>query len=288
MKKEKEKSVDVKINDDQTVKIIVRKPSSKVLTDSQRISAKVWNECVRDKIMTKQELNDFMKKNGIWSAEKDAEQLAITQEINKLEKKLYLGDGKDTLKTSEAKDIALQMRLKRLELRNLIAEKLSLEQNTAEALADNARFDYIVANSTFYENGQRVYNSMDDYNNRSDEEIAFSAASAMAQLLYSIDKDFEANLPENKFLINHQLVNQDLSLINDKGETVDLEGRLINEDGFYINSNGQRIDIDGNLLDENGNYIPSVIYEDDIKNETNTASQKPKKEKKAKSVEING
>lgn len=267
MSQDKEKVVDVKIkngSEEKTVKIVVRRPSSSIASQSQRIAAKVWTDCVRDGIMTKKELSKFMREQGIWDKSKDSEQEKISNEIADLEKKLYVGDGRhNKLKASEAKEIAITMRKKRIELRDLISERMSLEQNTAESISDNARFDFLVANSTFYENGQKVYNSIEEYNDKSDGEIAFAAATAMAQMMYSIDKDFEAKLPENKFLKQFNFVNDELSLVNDKGETVDLEGRRINNLGHYINDNGQRTDKDGNILDENGNYVPSVTYVDD-------------------------
>lgn len=280
MKEGNRKTVTVNTEDGKELKIVVKKPTSKVLSDAQHVAAKAWTDCVRDKIMTKQELKNFMYKNGIWSSEKDAQQFSITEQINKLEKELYIGKAPgQPMKVSEAKDIAIEMRILRLRLRDLIAEKMSLEQNTAESLADNAKFDYIVAKSTFHENGELVYKSIEDNNENSDSSIAFAAATAMAEMLYSLDKDFEANLPENKFLVSQKLVNDDLSLINNDGETVDTNGRRINSLGHYINGEGQRIDIDGNLLDENGNYIPSVQYIDDVHEAT---EQKPKRTKKVK------
>lgn len=267
MSKEKDKVVEVKVKDgdtEKTVKIVVKRPQSAVMSQAQRVSAKAWTDCVRDGIMTKKELAKFMKEQGIWDKGKDVEQDKITSEIIDLEKRLYVGEGKNSkLKTAEAKNIAIEMRKKRNELRELIAEKMALEQNTAEAISDNSRFEFLVANCTFYENGNKVYSSLDEYIEKSDSEVAFAAATAMAQMMYSIDKDFEANLPENKFLKQYHFVNDDLSLVNEKGETVDLEGRRINNLGQYINDEGQRTDKDGNVLDENGNYVPSVVYVDD-------------------------
>jgi hypothetical protein len=267
MSKEKDKVVEVKVKDgegEKTVKIVVKRPQSAVMSQAQRVSAKAWTDCVRDGIMTKKELSKFMKEQGIWDKGKDVEQDKISADIIALEKKLYVGDSKNAkVKASEAKNIAIDMRKKRNELRELIAEKMALEQNTAEAISDNARFEFLVANCAFYENGNKVYNSIDEYTEQSDSEIAFAAATALAQMMYSIDKDFEANLPENKFLKQYHFVNDDLSLVNEKGETVDLEGRRINNLGQYINDEGQRTDKDGNVLDENGNYVPSIVYVDD-------------------------
>lgn len=283
MSKDKRTTLEVKNEDGETVKIYVQRPTSKILSEAQRISAKVWTDCVRDKIMTKQELKNFMYQNNIWNQSKDLEQLNITNDIQKMEKQLYVGNGRSKrMKISEAKEIAIKMRIARARLRDLIAEKMSLEQNTAEAISENAKFDYIVSRCTFYENGERVYSNLDDYNDNSDSPMAYEAATAMAQLLYSLDRDFEAKLPENRFLVNKGFVNDDLALINKDGITVDTHGRRINELGHYINDDGKRTDIDGNLLDEDGNYLPSIEYvdEDDDQEEVATKAEEnvaPKK-----------
>ena len=264
--KDKEKTVDVKVTDtngEKTVKIVVKRPNNALLSQAQRLSAKVWTDCVREGIMTKKELEKFMKEQDIWNNDKDVEQKKITEEIGRLEKELYVSGKNGKLRASEGKNIAIDMRRKRIELRELIAERMSLEQNTAESLSDNARFDFLVANCTFHENGNKVYNNLDEYTANSDSEIAFAAATALAQMMYSVDKDFESKLPENKFLKMFNFVNDDLALVNDKGERVDTEGRRIDEFGYYVNEEGKRVDKDGNLLDENGNYVPSVTYVDD-------------------------
>jgi hypothetical protein len=280
MNKDKEKLVEVVVKNGDTeekVNIVVKRPTNAVLSQAQRVGAKAWTDCVRDGIMTKKELEKFMKEQGIWDDGKDEEQKKIIQEISNLEKSLYVGHGPNSkLKASDGKDIAIQMRVKRNELRDLIAERMSLEQNTAEAISDNARFDFLVSSSVYYENGTRVYTDLDNYRENADSEIGFAAASALASMLYSVDRDFEAKLPENKFLKMFNFVNEDLSLVNDKGETVDTEGRRIDKSGYYLNDEGKRVDKDGNVLDEFGNYIPTVTY---ITEDSEVKTSKPKKVK---------
>ncbi|NBW29432.1 hypothetical protein EBR37_03560 [bacterium] len=157
MLQDKEKVIDVTIknNDkEENVKIVVKKPNNAIMSQAQRVGAKSWTDCVRDGIMTKKELEKFMKEQGIWDDGKDEEQKKIVQEISDLEKQLYVGGAnKGTkLKASEGKEIAIKMRIKRGELRDLIAERMSLEQNTAESISDNSRFDFLVSNCTYYEN----------------------------------------------------------------------------------------------------------------------------------------
>ena len=263
MAKEKEKTVDVKIGD-RVEKVVVRRPGNTVMNQAQKVGAKVWTECVRDGIMTKKELENFMKDQGIWNEGKDLEQEKIVKKISSLEKELYFGGKTGKMKASKGKEIAINMRRERIKLRNLLAQKLGLEQNTAEALSENAKFDFLVASCTFREDGAtKVYANMEEYNAKADEEIAFEAATALAALTYSVDKDFEEKLPENQFLKRFKFVDEDLSLVNTDGETVDTDGKRIDDSGYYLNEDGLRTDQDGNHLDENGNFVPTVVYLDD-------------------------
>lgn len=287
----KEKQVKVKVNEngeEKTINIIVRKPTNAMLSKAQMVSARVWTECARDNIMTKKELEKFMKEHDIWNEDKDQEQKKITEAINSLERKLYLGDKRKRISKSEGKRIAIEMRKKRIELRDLISERMAFEQNTAEAIADNARFDFLVSCSTYKENGERVYKDLDDYTTNSDNEIAFAAATALAQMMYSVDKDFEAKLPENKFLKTFNFVNEELSLVNESGQTVDAEGKPIDSSGYYLNDEGKRVDKDGNLLDEDGRYVLSVEYTDEETEEvevTSAPTTSPKKSNRKKATD---
>ncbi len=266
MSKDKEKNVEVELSDGKKVSIVVKKPGNQILSQAQRVAAKSWTDCVRDGIMTKKELVKFMKDQDIWNEEKDKEEKEKVSEIAEYEKQLYIQGGNKAkkLKLSDGKELAIKMRIARAELRDLIAERISLEQNTAESLSDNARFDFLVSQCTYDGTGQRkVYTNLDHYLNESDGEVAFAAATALAQLMYSIDKDVEANLPENRFLSKFNFVNDDLSLVDSDGNRVDIKGRKVDDAGFYVNDDGKRIDSDGNLLDENGNYVASVTYTDD-------------------------
>jgi len=271
MKKEQEVMVDGK-----KVTIYVTKPSNEVMSNADIHRAKVWHKCIRNEVMTKKELKAFMEKNNKWDKEKSDKEEDIGKKITDLEKTLYRGkDGKKP-KVSEGKELALKMRDLRIQLKKLISERLALEENTAEALADNARFDYFVASCTFFkDSNKRVYNSVEDYSAKSSDEIAFAAASLLGGILYNLDSDFEKNLPENKWLQAFRLTDDEGNLVNQEGQTVDLAGKPINELGHYLDKGGNRVDIDGNPLDENGNYI-LVDYENDL--------EKPKPKRKPRAT----
>jgi hypothetical protein len=283
--KEKQRQVEVKLEDGTVKKVLVKKPSNKLLSDAQLLGAKVWTNCTRDGIMTKKELEVFMRNRNIWDSEKDQQQQALVDSISNLERELALGtDGKLTKK--RGKEIAISMRRLRLMLRNLISERLSLEQNTAEALSENAKFDFLVANCVYLEDGNtKVYNSLEDYSAKADDEVAYASANALAQMMYSIDKEFEEKLPENKFLKKFNFVNSDLSLVDAENNLVDIDGKRIDNEGYYLNEDGNRVDLEGHVLDADGALALQAEYVDDESEEVSTEVKEKVKKKSSKKKE---
>ena len=263
----------------------MKKPSSSLLTKAQKLGAKVWTYSVKEGLFTKLTLSEFMKKQGIWDKSKDDSQALITSEIQRLEREIALGvDGKK-LKVSEGKDRAIQLRRLRNQLRELISERIGLESNTAEGLSDNAKFNFLVAHCTYYESGEKVYNSLSEYEEKSDDAVAFSAAAALGEMVYNLDKSYEESLPENQFLKRFNLVDDDLSLIDTEGHRVDVDGTLVNDKGWLVNDDGHRIDRDGNLLSDEGQLVLQADYEDDINPTPKKKAVKKKTAPKAK-VEV--
>ena len=262
--------------DGQQIVVVVKKPTNEQLKEADIHKAKAWNKAFREGVMTKAEVEKIMVERGIWSEEKSKVEARLTQEILELEKILYRGDGKAAPKLSDGRDIALQMRAKRIELRDLISERLAADDNTAESLADNARFDYLVYRCSFNgETDQPLFESYEAYNKRGSTRAAVAAAQLLARMVYDLDSDFEDKLPENAFLKQHKLVNEQGQLIDPKTkETVDDKGRKINELGHYLDDEGNRVDIDGDRIDEDGLY-EMVEYENDLYEEVEEAEEKP-------------
>ena len=241
--------------DGQTVKAYVRTPTRSDLSKADMQRAKKWNECMMEGgILTKKQLEDLLKDRGIWTEEEEKKQKKIVEEIGEMEKDLYLTS--ETRTIEQGKQLAVAIRKKRNELRELLAEKVAMEANTAESLADNVRFDYLVSVCLYDEtNTQKIYKTPQEYDENADDPIAAAGAAKLAESLYGLDRSFEANLPENNWLTEYGLVNEELSMVNADGDLVDLEGRRINDVGQYVDEKGNPIDKDGNPLDEHGNYV---------------------------------
>ncbi len=238
---------EVSKEDGTKLEIYVRKPTNGELTRAEKVRVKQWSKFKSDPdIMSKVQLKRYLEDREIWDVNKQKESAALEKSIAKLQDKLSR-PGKRKVKLSEARDIAIELRKKRVEYRDLISEKIELESNTTESLADNARFDYLVTCCTFYKDSdEKVYNSLGDYESDS-TDTAFVAASALGQLLYNLNDSFEASLPENEFLVDQKLADKEnLALIDFDGNYVDEDFNVILKKE-ELNSKAPKIDYENDL-----------------------------------------
>ena len=281
-KKDKELTLKVPVGDEMVEKtFIVKPPNAKIVKASEVFRAKMWRKhVVEDGIMCKKEMVEFMRDKGIWGEEEEKLESQILLRLFTLERQLFLGDGKKELKLSEGQTIAEEMQILRLQLRGLIAERMKLEENTAENLAENAKFDFLVAHCCFEkETGNKAFRDLEDYLNKSAEDWAFELAQAMGVMLFGIDEQYNEKLPENKFL-------KDNGIVDEEGFYKYVNGKMIIRDseGNLLNDKGEKVDSEGNLLDENGNYVASVKYVDDLTPKTPKKRTTKKRVTKKKKV----
>ena len=293
-KKKTEELVEGKDSKGNAVNVLVIKPSTAAYRDSQVAYNKAFREALESGALLRQKLTDYMEEQGIWDDDKQKAYDQLLDEINVKEGALRKGG----IPLKEAKEIALSMRQKRAEFRNLIAERTALDTNSVEGQADNARFNALVCLCVVDPSTKTpIFKELDDYDKLAEEPWAVKAASELANMIYEIDPNYDKNLTENKFLSKYDFVNKDLRLVNAEGHLVDIEGRLISEDGrfidyredgtqYFVNSDGEEIDEDGDkvvqfspFLDDDGNPIPEPKSE----TEDEKAAEKATKSKATRS-----
>ena len=213
------------------VKVALKAPGVTEYRDSQVEYNKAFRKALDSGALLRQKLTDYMREQGIWNEEKQKENDQFVEQIRAKEEALRRGG----IKLSEAKQIALDLRLLRIQFREFIAEKNQMDQNSAEGQADNARFSELVRLCMLNPNTrQPFFPSQSDYDNSADQTWVVEASSQLASMIYDIDPDYDNKLQENKFLKDYSFVNDDLRLINENGHLIDVDGRLINEDGRFV------------------------------------------------------
>jgi hypothetical protein len=271
----KTKNFKIKINEKET-EFLVKTPSINDQREAQKVYNQAFTDAIKSKCVVRAKMDELLEDQGLWNQDKQIKFTKLQQDILDSERKLAKGG----ISLKEAKEIAIQMKKDREEIRSLISVRTSLDNHSAEGQADNARFNYLVSSCLVYNdsNKQPYFSNMEDYLNRSNEEVAIVAAQHLASMLYGLDNDYELNLPENKFLKKFKFIDEKLRYINKQGKLTDADGRLVDENGRYIDDQGSFVDKFGNRVDKDGEYVVEykpfldedgnpIILEEDVKNE---------------------
>ena len=288
MAKPNKQLVTGKDNDGKKQTVAVIKPRPTHTRESQKVYNRVFRDALESGALLRQKLGSYMEEQGLWDDDKQKEYDKTLAAILDKEKILKKGG----IKLSKAKDLAIKMSEDRMALRDLISEKTIMDANTAEGQADNTRFNYLMACCIVDpDTGKPIFTdedgdpSLEAYEDSADNEYIASAASKLAEMMYGLDDDYEANLPENKFLKKFSFINDDLKLVNKEGQLVDEEGRLVNDEGRFINEDGDFIDKEGHPVSKDGEYIvDEQPFLDDEGNEV-TIEEKPKKKRASKKAQ---
>jgi len=278
------------------VTVLVKKPNRKDLNDSQIAYNKAWRKSLEEKAILRQKLNDYLIEQGVWSDAKQKQYEEFIRKIN--DKELVLKKGGIPLK--KAKSIALELKRLRGDFRELISERTSYDNHTAEGSADNARFDYLVSVCVLDPSTKKpVFANLDDYNERGSEPWAIKAAGELANFLYNLDPNYEKSLPENTFLNKFKFTDNEGRLVNKEGHLISIDEagveRLIDDQGYFVaydesgvqyfvNRDGEKIVRDEDIveapfLDDDGN---PVSLETEIVEEQSEPPEETKKSKKKK------
>lgn len=238
--------------EDKEVALVVRSPSLSDQREGQKAYNQAFTDAIKSNAVVRAKLDDVLEEQGLWNKEKQAKFTELQQQILDGEKRLAKGG----FSLKEAKNLALEMKKTRDEIRELISVRTSLDNHSAEGQADNARFNYLVSACVVYkDNNEKYFKNLEDYINRADDPAALLGAQKLANMIYGLDNNFEKNLPENKFLQKFKFVDDKLRLIDKNGRLVDSEGRLVDAEGRFIDEAGNYVDKFGNRVDKDGEYV---------------------------------
>ena len=226
------------------IELAVIKPNQKVAQKGEQIYRKAFREAVEGGAILRDKIEKVMIDQNLWDEDKQKKYNESIEKLIKGKTKLDTGG----IKKSEAKQIALDMRVARWMIQQMDMDRNKLDLMTAEATAENARFNYWVSACTVYNTGAAFFKDYDDYLSDDKAEISSKSASVLAKLIYDLEDDYQKKMPENAFLLEYKLCNDDLHLVDKEGNLVDSTGRKVDKDGNLI-------DKDGNVIDEEGKVV---------------------------------
>ena len=242
-------------DDKKDVKVSVRTPTLPEINEAQMEYNKAFQLFIGKKSQAplRIEMQRLLEERGIWTPTKQEEYVKLSEKINEKVFSLLKGN----MKKSEGRALALEIKGLREELTTLNSARNILDGSTAEAQAEQCRFNWLVSTCTVYpDKGQPVFKDLQDYLNSATEEHAQESAKQFSILQYGLDPDFIKKLPENAFLIKHGFAREkDARLVNASGQFINIEGKVIDEDGFLLNEDNQRVNMQGIPIDKMGTPI---------------------------------
>lgn len=226
-------------------------PNAKQNEEATMEYNRVFSRALQNGALLRERLDHFLREQKLWDDEKEKYYYELIIKIQEGQEKIKKGG----IKLSEAKETALELKTLRAAMQALISQKNSMDVNTAQGQAENARFNCLLASCLVYnDTGEKVYSSAEEYV-ANEDNVAVKAAEEFANLYFGLEKDYEKNLPENKFLAEYKFADDDGRIINEEGKLVDFMGKLIDEQGRYIDEEGNFVDFEGNPVDEEGEKI---------------------------------
>lgn len=243
------------------VELAVKPPSAKARQAARIVYAKAYGDAVDRGVKIKQQIDGVLRQAALWNDDRKDEYDRLLKSLRDGELRLDRGD----MELAEARELAIAMSRQRNELRGLLAIRSEVENNTADAIAEQAMFNHYVASCTVRASGRLsgrpyftsdgVAPSVDVYLERGSDPDARDAAAKVGEMLYGSDESLLREIPENKFLIEYGFVDDELNFVDEDGKRVDDKGRPVDEDGFLLDEEGHRIDQEGRRIDANGKYV---------------------------------
>lgn len=206
------------------LKLAVQRPTHLQRQDADFEYNKYMNKLLKEGILPIVKLEQTVRENGIWTEDKEKKERELTNAVIKAEETLRKGK----IKLSEAEKIAKQAIKDKFERLSLIMEKNSVLENSAERLAENYRFNYLVSHCTVYNDsgGKRYFQDYDDFLKQDTfgSPVPYLAGMKFSRLTANLEEDFRADWPEYKFLKKY-------GFVNDKFQLVNKDGKLVGDDG---------------------------------------------------------
>jgi hypothetical protein len=159
--------------DGKEVELRTRKPRLDEIREGQKIHTKTFHDAIKAGAILRIRLDDVMKEQGLWNDEKEIEVRTLQREIADLEVKLLKGG----IAYSQGEKIAFELIEKRDKIKESIAIRLAYDSKTAEAIAEDARNDYLVSVCTVYNSGdyRPFFKDLEDYLNSQNTLVAAEA-----------------------------------------------------------------------------------------------------------------
>ena len=244
MDKVQKETFKVKV-DDEEVELAVRRPTPEDLKRAQTAFNTAYWEAISPndntkKVLVRAHVDSILKAQGLWDDDKDKKLNSIDIRILENTRKLQKLNKDDVEAVTKGYNLAIQILKDKNERARLIAPRSDFDSNTADAQAENAKFNKLLQLCLVYNhNAEPYFKSVEEMLESSDNPALLKAYPILMKFQYGTDPVELKFLKENKFMDEKgRLRNNQNRVVNLDGKLIDKYGRLINEDNQLVDENG--------------------------------------------------
>lgn len=191
-------------------KIVIKEPTLAQETEARKRYIHKYNELRMDKnsgFVPRAKLYEALKELGLWTEDNQKQIEKFQAELRDLLKPLKDGG----ISLQEMKERAIKAQGIRLMLANLNAIISEYDSDfTYESWAEDAKFQYLLFECAYYEDGEKVFETQEDYDNCTDKSLLKKATMALNNTLYGDIRDVYKRMPENQFLIEYGFMTESM------------------------------------------------------------------------------
>ena len=209
---------DLKINfkhNKQPVKLVVKAEDYKTAQILKTEFAVAFRQAISMGVATRASMTELLRKEEVWTNEDENNLLQKTIEISILENELqrYVDEGAETM----AREVAFKMLALRSEVYQLIQIKHLPLEHTAEVIAEDVKIDNYITLCTYdTKTGKRYFADHNDFLKRRGDVDVIKVYEAVIQELSKDNIDLLRNLPENRWLVDHKLIDKEGNPMTDE------------------------------------------------------------------------
>ncbi len=242
--------LEYKDSNNKDVLVYLKKPNAKDFRNAKIYGNKVAVELIKSKttegeagFLMRSQVKDYLVASGIWTSEHEKTLKDLTKKTVELENKLVKGG----MPKTEGRKIALELAAARDEQILLMYKTTEFDEMTVEYHVENAENDYLFSTCLINENGDNVFQNVDECVERFNEESYYrEAKEELRKLIYgdvTMESLYDGRV-EFKFLKNFKFVNDKYELQTPEGLPCDREGKVIENDPSEVNTNDRELNFD--------------------------------------------
>lgn len=175
---------------------------------------RAFAEALKERLLTSFEMRETLEKLEYF-AENDDVIKEIDTEIEAQEAKIV-----ECENTDEAAPIIAKLRILRTKRVLEVYKINSVYENTAESYAEKIRNQFYAAMLTRAEDGSKVWNSFEEFQEEEDIKLVNAAINNVMLLNAQVRNNFEMEYPENQWLVKHGIVDEEGNVIKAEEEEV--------------------------------------------------------------------